>query len=155
MNTHAISARTLVVLSMLLCLPAIASAQQTPVTGQMMGPAGAAAPPSGGFAPAPPAGSAPMPSTDVAPPTARISVPSSSPSPRPAEPARHVTVIGETTHSLLQMQADGTQAGKHLPMLGAEASASYDRYLKSFSHEIPEFYKTAVGKDSNGSAGGQ
>ena len=53
------------------------------------------------------------------------------------------------------MQVDGTQAGKHLPMLGAEASASYDRYLKSFSHDIPEFYKTAVGKDSNGNAGGQ
>ena len=53
------------------------------------------------------------------------------------------------------MQADGTQAGKHLPMLGAEASASYDRYLKSFSHDIPEFYKTNVGKDSNGTAGGE
>jgi hypothetical protein len=154
MNTHAISARTLAVLSMLLCVPAIASAQQTPVTGQMMGPA-AAAPPSSRFAPAPPAGSAPMPSTDVAPATARIDVPSSRPPPRTAAPAPQVTVIGQTTRSLLQMQADGTQAGKPLPMLGAEASVSYERYLKSFSHEIPEFYKTAVGKDSNGNAGGQ
>ena len=34
-------------------------------------------------------------------------------------------------------------------MLGVEASASYSRYLKSFNHDIPEFYKTTVGNSSN------
>ncbi len=148
-------------------LPATALAQQTPVTGQMMGPGGvpaaASAPavaapppsaamstPSGSHAPALPPGQQAM-TTRPAP----AYVASSDTAPAVMPPPAHVTVMGETTRSLLQMQADGTQAGKHLPMLGAEASASYDRYMKSFSHDIPEFYKTNVGKDSNGTAGGE
>jgi hypothetical protein len=159
MNNHAISARALAMLPCLFFLPAMVAAQQTPVTGQMMGQADTALPPSGGYAPAPPVGNPATPSADVpptvVPPVARIDVPSGSSPPRPAKPAPHVTEVGQTTRSLLQMQANGVQAGNSLPMLGAEASASYDRYLKSFSHEIPEFYKTAVGKDSNGNGGGQ
>lgn len=149
MKTPSILARTLVVHSLMLFLPTAAMAQQTPVTGQMMAQGSAVAPASGNPASASPAtvamGAAHAPSGYASGATA----------PRAVESPPPVTVIGETTRSLLQMQVDGAQAGKHLPMLGAEASASYDRYLKSFSHDIPEFYKTAVSKDSNGNAGGQ
>lgn len=58
---------------------------------------------------------------------------------------------GDATRHLLEMQVSGSQSGPHLPMLGDEATASYRRYLKSFEHPIPEFYKTAVGK--NGDSG--
>lgn len=149
MKTSSIPARALVMRSLMFFLPTVAAAQQTPVTGQMMGQGSAVAPVSGAPASASPS-TAP---TGAAP--AATGYASGGAAPLSAESTPHVTVIGETTRSLLQMQVDGTQAGKHLPMLGAEASASYDRYLKSFSHDIPEFYKTAVGKDSNGNAGGQ
>lgn len=148
MKIPSISARALAMLPFVLFLPAMALAQQTPVTGQMMR-QGSAMAPVGRVAPLSTPGAAAV----AAPPVTGYAPGGAVP--RAAEPSPHVTVIGETTRSLLQMQADGVQAGKHLPMLGAEASASYDRYLKSFSHDIPEFYKTAVGKDSNGSAGGQ
>jgi len=165
------SARFAVLPFTLVLLPAAVLAQQTPVTGQMMGGQGAAVDAASMHAaPVPP-----QPSTVVTNPlgssAAAVSAASRQPMVAPPAPARvassdtpppavlrsglHATVVGETTQSLLQMQADGTQAGKHLPMLGAEASASYDRYLKSFSHDIPEFYKTNVGKDSNGTAGGE
>ncbi len=62
--------------------------------------------------------------------------------------------VGDTTRHLLQIQAEGNQAGKPLPMLGAEASASYARYLKSFNHDIPEFYETTIGKDAGGGQSG-
>lgn len=62
--------------------------------------------------------------------------------------------VGSTTRQLLQMQADGSHAGKHLPIPGQEASASYVRYLKSFEHAIPEFYENAV-PDSKGTTGSQ
>lgn len=59
--------------------------------------------------------------------------------------------IGDTTRELLRMQASGNHAGKPLPMLGDEASASYRRYIDSFTHPIPEFFDTTVDKDSGGS----
>ena len=55
--------------------------------------------------------------------------------------------VGDTTRYLLQLQADGSQAGKTLPMLGDEATASYRRYLKSFEHPIPDFYDTLSKND--------
>jgi hypothetical protein len=66
-----------------------------------------------------------------------------------APPAFHANQIGDTTRYVLQVQADGSQADKPLPMLGDEATASYRRYLKSFEHPIPDFYDTAVGKTDN------
>ncbi len=149
MKTPSISARALVMRSLMLFLPAAAMAQQTPVTGQMMGQGSTVAPASGS-----PTSASPSTVAMSAAPAPR-GYGSGGIAPRAVESPPPVTVIGETTRSLLQMQVDGAQAGKHLPMLGAEASASYDRYLKSFSHDIPEFYKTAVSKDSNGNAGGQ
>jgi hypothetical protein len=57
------------------------------------------------------------------------------------------TEVGDTTHYLLQLQTSGSQAGKPLPMLGDEATASYRRYLKSFEHPIPDFYDTLSKND--------
>ena len=65
-----------------------------------------------------------------------------------AAPPYYATQVGDTTRHLLQMQACGDRSGPPRPMLGAEASASYQRYLKSFEHPIPEFYETTVGKNS-------
>jgi hypothetical protein len=69
----------------------------------------------------------------------------------PTEPAPpfHASQIGDTTRYVLQLQADGTQAGKPLPMLGDEATAAYRRYLKSFEHPIPDFYDTTLSKNSD------
>jgi hypothetical protein len=61
-------------------------------------------------------------------------------------PAFRASQVGDATRYLLQLQADGNQSGKPLPMLGDEATASYRRYLKSFDHPIPDFYETTVGK---------
>jgi hypothetical protein len=80
--------------------------------------------------------------------------PANAPTPgfAPAEPAPpfHASQIGDTTRYVLQLQVDGNQSGKPLPMLGDEATASYRRYLKSFDHDIPDFYESPVGKTDNG-----
>ena len=46
--------------------------------------------------------------------------------------------------SLLQLQADSGRPGNALPMLGEAASRSYQRYLDSFSHPIPEYFEAAL-----------
>src|SRR5882757_151542 len=48
--------------------------------------------------------------------------------------------VGDVTSDLLRMQADGSAAGAPLPMLGAAAGPSWQRYLNSFKHPIPEFF---------------
>jgi len=58
--------------------------------------------------------------------------------------------IGDATRALLRLQADGGSAGKPLPMLGEAASRSYQRYLTSFDHPIPEYFETTVPNSSNG-----
>lgn len=118
--------RWLVPLLVLLMAALPLQAQQTPLTGQMLAPATPASPAS-------------------APVTA----------PAPATPDAEIdTSVGSTTRQLLQMQADGSHAGKHLPIPGQEASASYVRYLKSFEHAIPAFYENAV-PDSKSTTGTQ
>jgi hypothetical protein len=69
--------------------------------------------------------------------------------PTEVAPPFHASQIGDTTRYVLQLQADGTQAGKPLPMLGDEATAAYRRYLKSFEHPIPDFYDTTLSKNSD------
>ena len=101
--------------------PLGAHAQQTPITGQMGAPA--ATQPS---AETPATAAQPVPNLDAA----------------PAD-----TEVGDVTRQLLVMQRQGTHAGKALPIPGQEASASYQRYLKSFEHPIPEFYEGAVSKN--------
>lgn len=119
-------------------LPAFAAAQQAPLTGQMLGGQDAAPATSAVLAVAPPAVTDPL-------PTARAPVERYAPPPPPPR-----TEIGQTTRDLLRMQAAGTHAGPRLPILGDQAAASYQRYLKSFEHEIPEFLKTSVKKDVSG-----
>jgi hypothetical protein len=55
--------------------------------------------------------------------------------------------LGDATRALLQVQTNGSQAGPVLPMLGDQASASYRRYLRSFDHDIPEFFDAKVQQD--------
>lgn len=81
--------------------------------------------------------------------------PITTPSPPPPAPAPADTThafrandVGDTTHYLLQLQTGGSVAGKPLPMLGDEATASYHRYLKSFEHPIPDFYES-ISKNSD------
>lgn len=116
--------------------------QQTPITGQMLAPTASATRSDAPVAYVPVASTAPAPSTAPSAPAASDSAPPAS------------TRVGDVTHQLLAMQAQGTNAGKHLSIPGQEASASYQRYLKSFEHPIPEFYETAVnnGKGSASSA---
>lgn len=59
-----------------------------------------------------------------------------------ARPAR--TQVGDSTRALLRLQAEGSSAGNALPMLGEAASRSYQRYLNSFDHPIPEYFETTV-----------
>ncbi|WP_434030217.1 DUF3613 domain-containing protein [[Pseudomonas] boreopolis] len=57
-------------------------------------------------------------------------------------PARHE--IGDATRALLRLQAEGTYAGRSLPILGDQASRSYKRYLDSFDYPIPERFEQTV-----------
>ncbi|KAF1685446.1 hypothetical protein B1992_11930 [Pseudoxanthomonas broegbernensis] len=52
--------------------------------------------------------------------------------------------VGDTTRALLRMQADGHHAAPLRPILGAQADASYRRYLRSFEYDIPEFFRATV-----------
>ena len=156
MKIHFATAASSVILPLVLALlPAGAMAQQVPVTGQMLGDGGTAA---AAQAPATAVPATAQASTAVTVPlnssyaAAPPAVASAAVAPPPVGQHRSPgTSVGETTRNLLQMQADGSQAGKPLPMLGVEASASYSRYLKSFNHDIPEFFKTNVGNSGNGS----
>jgi hypothetical protein len=63
-------------------------------------------------------------------------------------PSSNSNEIGSATRHLLQLQADNAIAGPPRPLLGAEASAAYQRYLDSFNPPIPEFFETNVETDS-------
>jgi len=127
-----------------LALSATAFAQQQPITGQMMGTAASApsAPPAANTmqaeAAAPPAPAAEAWPADPAPAATTDDAPAT----------YYANDIGDTTRHLLQMQARGDHAAPARPMLGAEASAAWRRYLNSFEHPIPEFYETTVGKNT-------
>jgi len=59
---------------------------------------------------------------------------------------------GEATRNLFRLQASGQQAGQRLPILGDQATLSYARYLKSFEHEIPDFFETDVARSKDASS---
>ncbi|RQR25927.1 DUF3613 domain-containing protein [Burkholderia sp. Bp9143] len=63
--------------------------------------------------------------------------------------------IGHSTDALLALQRDNRAAGPALPMLGDSASLSYQRYLDSFKHKIPESMGSPVNTNGNGGSGGQ
>ncbi len=58
--------------------------------------------------------------------------------------------VGDTTRALLQLQADNSRPGTVLPMLGEAASRSYQRYLNSFDHPIPEYFEAALPNPKQG-----
>jgi hypothetical protein len=62
---------------------------------------------------------------------------------------------GDTTRNLFRLQASGQQAGQRLPILGDQATLSYARYLKSFEHEIPDFFETDVARSKDASSSGR
>ncbi|MDQ7297476.1 DUF3613 domain-containing protein, partial [Stenotrophomonas sp. Sm2017] len=153
MTAMRLTRRLLPVLSCLLAAGAV-QAQQQPLTGQMLGgplPSAPAAAPlqaeplppverpapaaAAGVAAVPPA----LPATDGAP---------------PATPRARLQ-SGEATRNLFRLQASGQQAGQRLPILGDQATLSYARYLKSFEHEIPDFFETDVARSKDASSSGR
>lgn len=48
------------------------------------------------------------------------------------------------THKLFELQADKNRPGQALPVLGATANRSWQRYLDSFTHPIPEQFEERV-----------
>lgn len=118
-------------------------AQQEPLTGQMM--SGAA---SKRMAPPPQAGSPPgVGRQDTLATSSGSSVNDAIATDDAAESSgMHPGHVGDVTRRLLQMQADARRHGTPQPMLGEEATLAYRRYLRSFNHDIPDFYEAAVGK---------
>jgi hypothetical protein len=60
--------------------------------------------------------------------------------------------VGDATRALLRLQASGERAGTPLPILGDQASASYKRYIDSFTHPIPAYLAPNVRPDASGGA---
>ena len=127
-----------------LLLAGMAHGQQRPLTGSML-------------APQAPSATAPATAPEVAQPYANtgVAAETSSVAMEPAATDRRGrSEIGDTTRQLLRMQAEGRYAGKALPILGDQGAASYQRYLKSFEHEIPEFFEANVRKEVSGDDSG-
>ncbi|HEL4111369.1 TPA: DUF3613 domain-containing protein [Stenotrophomonas maltophilia] len=147
MTATLLTRRLLPVLACLLIAGA-AQAQQQPLTGQMLG------------------GSSPAPASQPLQSEALTTVDLSAPAP-PAPPAIAATdaaapvvrparsQIGDTARGLFRLQASGQQAGQRLPILGDQATLSYARYIKSFEHEIPDFFETDVAKSKGTSSSGR
>ncbi|HEL2958677.1 TPA: DUF3613 domain-containing protein [Stenotrophomonas maltophilia] len=152
MTATPLSRRLLPVLTCLLVAGAV-QAQQQPLTGQMLGGASPSAPA------AQPLQSEPLPTIDLAAPatptpvtatTAVVAADSITPATRPGR-----SQFGDTARNLFRLQASGQQAGQHLPILGDQATLSYARYIKSFEHEIPDFFETDVAKSKGTSSSGR
>lgn len=58
--------------------------------------------------------------------------------------------VGDATRNLIRLQASGQSAAPALPMLGQASSAAYQRYLKTFTHTVPEFFDTTVSSSGSG-----
>ncbi|MNK44760.1 hypothetical protein D3C87_635020 [compost metagenome] len=143
MTAFALPALRLALAAACLVSSPLATAQQRPLTGQMLGDSAA-----------PRTDTTVRPAPAPAPPHAALAAATSrAPAPRATPPAAPAQ-IGDTTRALLQLQASGSQAGARLPMLGDQASLSYARYLQSFTHPIPEFLDTSVRKEIAGPGGG-
>lgn len=153
MTAMRLTRRLLPVLSCLLIAGAV-QAQQQPLTGQMLG----------GPSPSAPA-AAPMQAEPL--PTVELAAPAAPAAGIAAQPATVATDVappaaprarlqsGEATRNLFRMQASGQQAGQRLPILGDQATLSYARYLKSFEHEIPDFFETDVARSKDASSSGR
>ena len=59
---------------------------------------------------------------------------------------------GDATTHLLKLQAEGQYASRNAyPVTSDVAQRTYQRYLESFTHKIPESSETQVGNKSGGS----
>lgn len=118
---------------------ASAQSTQSPLTGQMLGER-----------------TTPAPTVQSAQPLATVDTTAAPPAPPPPTYVPASTAVrpqhGDSVRNLLRLQASGQQAGARLPILGDQATASYARYLKSFEHEIPDFFDPDVGRSSNRSS---
>lgn len=153
MTAMRLTRRLLPVLTCLLAAGAV-QAQQQPLTGQMLG----------GPLPSAPA-AAPMQAEPL--PTVELAAPAAPAAGIAAQPATVATDVappatprarlqsGEATRNLFRLQASGQQAGQRLPILGDQATLSYARYLKSFEHEIPDFFETDVARSKDASSSGR
>ncbi|MBK0055526.1 DUF3613 domain-containing protein [Stenotrophomonas sp. S39] len=130
-----------------------AQSPQPPLTGQMMGgPLPAVAAPAPPVPVHTPATAEPLPTVDLTAPAVASAASTASMQAAPVATSSTAALAlsgnGATVRHLFQLQASGTQAGARLPMLGDQATASYARYLKSFEHEIPDFFETDVTRGS-------
>lgn len=81
---------------------------------------------------------------------AAVADPPVTPSGRPAAEVAAEPVIGTYTKAWLDLQKSGQMAeGEARPMDGEAAEASYQRYLDSFSHPIPQ----SLGRGESASSG--
>lgn len=131
----------------LLLATGLAQAQQAPVTGRMLGETAPATRQATTSTSAPQRHDLQQ---DETPRTASSPPRHAAPAPTPPllPPVRPEP--GDATRHLLRLQASGVQAGGDLPVLGDQAHASYIRYLKSFEHDIPEFFENTVGNSTPG-----
>ncbi|MFL9902231.1 DUF3613 domain-containing protein [Paraburkholderia fungorum] len=65
-----------------------------------------------------------------------------------------VQQVGDATSARLQLQRSGAAGSEPQPMLGAEATAAYRRYLESFNSKIPPFFASSL-QSQQGSAPGE
>lgn len=134
-----------------------AQSPQPPLTGQMMGGPLPAAPAPVHAPPSAPAQQ--LPTVDLTAPAVATTASAVSTQAAPLAAQSTAALVptgnGATVRHLFQLQASGTQAGARLPILGDQATASYARYLKSFEHEIPEFFETDVTPASGASGSGR
>lgn len=59
--------------------------------------------------------------------------------------AGSVTDIGKTTRDVLAKQREGEGAVEPRPMVKDSVERSYERYLESFTHSIPDQYEGGEG----------
>ena len=74
---------------------------------------------------------------------------------QPAPPAEETEAPGTQTQSWVDLQVSNNAAlGAARPMPGEVADQVYQRYLKSFTHPIPEYFQRDNFVQGGGSGGG-
>lgn len=65
-----------------------------------------------------------------------------------------VQQVGDATSAWLQLQRSAAEGSEPQPMLGAEATAAYRRYLESFNSKIPPFFASSLQSQQGSGPGG-
>ncbi len=73
------------------------------------------------------------------------------PAARETRPARQE--VGARVRGLLEIQRSGAQAGQAQQLHGEQAALSYQRYMATFTHPIPEFYIGQAGAQKGSGSG--